>query len=278
MQPWARAWPDGGHHGGSRGIRRPRRRRHSPPTHYGIGTRQADRLRQLADRVSHRWCGTARALNTGTVRRRRWRDRILLSKSTVAITAARPCRTVLEVAHAVGEAGLRPGGGVHPPDRCVVKPGAPASKSGALPQRRGERAGREPRSAAAAVGPLHRIAADGRDVPASMLGDAQQLNPAARRRWSRWTVAATVVTPDCRPGLRRRIVLDCGSDASGSDRPAWHPFTDHADARIAALSEHHVARPSSDDAPAPAGGNTSVRVIPNHVCLTTTSDDKCRGA
>lgn len=86
-----------------------------------------------------------------------------------------------------------------------------------------------------------------------MLGDAQQLElgrcaPADIAL----TVAATVVSrQDCRSGLRR-IVLDCGSKILGSDRPAWATgfgrLIDHADARIAALSEHHATVVWPDDA------------------------------
>lgn len=106
-----------------------------------------------------------------------------------------------------------------------------------------------------------------------MLGDAQQLElgrcaPADIAL----TVAATVVSrQDCRSGLRR-IVLDCGSKILGNDRPAWATgfgrLIDHADARIAALSEHHATVVWPDDAPLPPVG-TRLRVIPNHVCLTT---------
>ncbi|WP_257216848.1 hypothetical protein, partial [Klebsiella pneumoniae] len=56
----------------------------------------------------------------------------------------------------------------------------------------------------------------------------------------------------------RRIVLDCGSKILGSDRPAWATgfgrLIDHADARIAALSEHHATVVWPDDAPLPPVG------------------------
>lgn len=105
-----------------------------------------------------------------------------------------------------------------------------------------------------------------------MLGDAQQLElgrcaPADIAL----TVAATVVSrQDCRSGLRQ-VSLTAVAD-SRQRSSAWATgfgrLIDHADARIAALSEHHATVVWPDDAPLPPVG-TRLRVIPNHVCLTT---------
>ncbi|QEX93311.1 hypothetical protein F6W99_04138 [Mycobacterium tuberculosis] len=249
-----------------------------------IGTRQADRLRQLADRARIAvGAGTAEgASNTGA----RLADAagaidVLIEIDSGHHRSGVRAEQVLEVAHAVGEAGLHLVGCSPSPVTVMrqVNPAKPASKSGALSTTRRTRWSRwASRSAAAAVGPLPPHCSPPRTGPPRrpgvyVLGDAQQLElgrcaPADIAL----TVAATVVSrQDCRSGLRR-IVLDCGSKILGSDRPAWATgfgrLIDHADARIAALSEHHATVVWPDDAPLPPVG-TRLRVIPNHVCLTT---------
>lgn len=249
-----------------------------------IGTRQADRLRQLADRARIAvGAGTAEgASNTGA----RLADAagaidVLIEIDSGHHRSGVRAEQVLEVAHAVGEAGLTWWGCSPSPVTVMrqVNPAKPASKSGALSTTRRTRWSRwASRSAAAAVGPLPPHCSPPRTGPPRrpgvyVLGDAQQLElgrcaPADIAL----TVAATVVSrQDCRSGLRR-IVLDCGSKILGSDRPAWATgfgrLIDHADARIAALSEHHATVVWPDDAPLPPVG-TRLRVIPNHVCLTT---------
>lgn len=249
-----------------------------------IGTRQADRLRQLADRARIAvGAGTAEgASNTGA----RLADAagaidVLIEIDSGHHRSGVRAEQVLEVAHAVGEVGFTWWGCSPSPVTVMrqVNPAKPASKSGALSTTRRTRWSRwASRSAAAAVGPLPPHCSPPRTGPPRrpgvyVLGDAQQLElgrcaPADIAL----TVAATVVSrQDCRSGLRR-IVLDCGSKILGSDRPAWATgfgrLIDHADARIAALSEHHATVVWPDDAPLPPVG-TRLRVIPNHVCLTT---------
>lgn len=58
------------------------------------------------------------------------------------------------------------------------------------------------------------------------------------------------------------------TDGVGDLQHLFGRLIDHADARIAALSEHHATVVWPDDAPLPPVG-TRLRVIPNHVCLTT---------
>ncbi|MEX5299921.1 alanine racemase [Kocuria sp. CPCC 205292] len=116
-----------------------------------------------------------------------------------------------------------------------------------------------------------------------VFGDAQQLELGrCAPEDIALTVAATVVsrheggTASSAGGggeneVPRRVVLDAGSKVLGSDRPAWATgygrLTDHPDARITALSEHHATVVWPEDAPLPALGER-LRVIPNHVCLT----------
>ncbi|CKM43015.1 Conserved protein of uncharacterised function%2C possible alanine racemase%2C N-terminal domain protein [Mycobacterium tuberculosis] len=249
-----------------------------------IGTRQADRLRQLADRARIAvGAGTAEgASNTGA----RLADAagaidVLIEIDSGHHRSGVRAEQVLEVAHAVGEAGLHLVGVFTFPGHSYA-PGKPGEA--------GEQERRALNDAANALvavgfpiscrsgGPLPPHCSPPRTGPPRrpgvyVLGDAQQLElgrcaPADIAL----TVAATVVSrQDCRSGLRR-IVLDCGSKILGSDRPAWATgfgrLIDHADARIAALSEHHATVVWPDDAPLPPVG-TRLRVIPNHVCLTT---------
>lgn len=109
MQLRAGARPDGGHHRGSRGIRRPRRRRRIH--HLPIVDRHtpSHRLRQLADRARIAvGAGTAEgASNTGA----RLADAagaidVLIEIDSGHHRSGVRAEQVLEVAHAVGEAGL----------------------------------------------------------------------------------------------------------------------------------------------------------------------------
>ena len=74
------------------------------------------------------------------------------------------------------------------------------------------------------------------------------------------TVLATVVSahPD-------RVVLDAGSKVLGADRAAWATghgrLLDHPEARLTAISEHHVTVTGVD-----LRLGDTVRVVPNHVC------------
>ena len=78
------------------------------------------------------------------------------------------------------------------------------------------------------------------------------------------TVAATVVSTT----VRGQAVIDAGSKALASDRPAW--LTGHGsvpglgDAVVTSLSENH-GMVDLGGRPAPAVG-TVVTVVPNHVC------------
>jgi D-serine deaminase-like pyridoxal phosphate-dependent protein len=84
--------------------------------------------------------------------------------------------------------------------------------------------------------------------------------------------AATVVS-------RRadRLVLNVGSKVLGADRPAWTTgfgrLTDHPDARITALSEHHATVTWPADPALPELG-TVLRVVPNHVCTAANLADE----
>lgn len=87
------------------------------------------------------------------------------------------------------------------------------------------------------------------------------------------TVAATVISRQDSPASGpRRIVVNAGSKVLGSDRPAWATgfgrLPAHPAARITALSEHHGTVVFPDDDPLPELGE-QLRLIPNHVCLTT---------
>ncbi|KGJ74240.1 alanine racemase [Cryobacterium roopkundense] len=74
------------------------------------------------------------------------------------------------------------------------------------------------------------------------------------------TVLATVVsrTPE-------RVVADAGSKALAADRGAFSTgfgrLLDHPEARLSAISEHHVTITGLECAP-----GTRLRVVPNHVC------------
>jgi D-serine deaminase-like pyridoxal phosphate-dependent protein len=74
------------------------------------------------------------------------------------------------------------------------------------------------------------------------------------------TVLATVVSLH-----DDRVILDAGSKVLGADRAAWATghgrLLDHPDARLTALSEHHVTVTG-----APLALGETVRVVPNHVC------------
>lgn len=285
MQLRAGARPGGGHHRGSRGIRRPTApTTYSSPTHCGSAhAKPTGSVSWLTALASLSVRAPPRALRTPAHGSQTPLARSMFSsKSTVAITAA---ASVPNKCWRSPTPSVRLGftwWGCSPSPVTVmrqVNPAKPASKSGALSTTRRTRWSRwASRSAAAAVGPLPPHCSPPRTGPPRrpgvyVLGDAQQLElgrcaPADIAL----TVAATVVSrQDCRSGLRR-IVLDCGSKILGSDRPAWATgfgrLIDHADARIAALSEHHATVVWPDDAPLPPVG-TRLRVIPNHVCLTT---------
>ncbi|WP_230870187.1 D-TA family PLP-dependent enzyme [Mycobacterium canetti] len=250
-----------------------------------IGTRQADRLRRLADhaRIAIGVDTAEGASNTGAqLADAAGAIDVLIEIDSGHHRSGVRAEQVLEVAHAVGEAGLHLVGVFTFPGHSY----APGKSGEAAEQER--RALNDAANALVAAGfPIScrsggstptalLTAADGASEVRPgvyVLGDAQQLElgrcaPADIAL----TVAATVVSrQDCRSGLRR-IVLDCGSKILGSDRPAWATgfgrLIDHADARIAALSEHHATVVWPDDAPLPPVG-TRLRVIPNHVCLTT---------
>lgn len=111
-----------------------------------------------------------------------------------------------------------------------------------------------------------------------VFGDAQQLElGSCAPDEVALTVAATVVSRHDTANGPRRIILDAGSKVLGSDRPEWATgfgrLIDHLDARIAALSEHHATVIWPDNAALPRLG-TRLRVIPNHVCLTTNLVDE----
>ncbi|CAM4195180.1 D-threo-3-hydroxyaspartate dehydratase [Mycobacterium basiliense] len=111
-----------------------------------------------------------------------------------------------------------------------------------------------------------------------VFGDAQQLElGTCTPDEVALTVAATVVSRHETANGPRRIILDAGSKVLGSDRPDWATgfgrLIDHLDARIVALSEHHATVVWPDDAALPRLG-ARLRVIPNHVCLTTNLVDE----
>jgi D-serine deaminase-like pyridoxal phosphate-dependent protein len=84
-------------------------------------------------------------------------------------------------------------------------------------------------------------------------------------------VAATVVAshPD------GRFVIDAGSKALGSDRPAWLPgfgtVAEHPEAVLRSLSEHHCV--GWTEGPRPSVGDV-VRVVPNHCCVVVNLTDR----
>jgi len=123
--------------------------------------------------------------------------------------------------------------------------------------------------------PLHALASDD-DVLTELrpgvyaLGDAQQwelgvVDPASIAL----SFVATVVSR--REGNHGgvRLIVDAGSKALASDRPAWASgfgrCIEHPDAHIVALSEHHATLlfPAAEDAPALG---ERLRIVPNHVC------------
>jgi D-serine deaminase-like pyridoxal phosphate-dependent protein len=65
-----------------------------------------------------------------------------------------------------------------------------------------------------------------------------------------------------------RLVLDSGSKVLGADRAAYATgfgrLLDHAEARIVLLSEHHAVVEMPGRLP---GLGSTVRVVPNHVCV-----------
>ena len=97
-----------------------------------------------------------------------------------------------------------------------------------------------------------------------VFGDAQQ--------WELGTIEPRDIALTCLATVVSHagghVVLDSGSKALGTDRPAWTTgngrLLDHPAARITQLSEHHAVV-DWDDGPLPPLGSR-VRVVPNHVC------------
>lgn len=85
-------------------------------------------------------------------------------------------------------------------------------------------------------------------------------------------VYATVVSTT----VAGQVVIDAGSKALSSDRPAWlsgfGSLPDLDDAIVVSLSEHH-GLVELGDRPVPAVGSV-VRVVPNHVCSTVNLFDR----
>lgn len=97
-----------------------------------------------------------------------------------------------------------------------------------------------------------------------VFGDAQQLELGTCQVSDiALTVVATVVSH-----AGGRVILDSGSKALGADRAVWATgygrLTEHLDARIVALSEHHATVEWASGA-VPAIGSP-VLVAPNHCC------------
>jgi D-serine deaminase-like pyridoxal phosphate-dependent protein len=97
-----------------------------------------------------------------------------------------------------------------------------------------------------------------------VFGDRQQMHLSGLRETDVALVVAARVVSASRRG---EVVLDAGSKALSSDRPAW--LTGHGllleapEATIAALSEEHAV---VQDVSAPLAVGDLVQVIPNHVC------------
>lgn len=106
-----------------------------------------------------------------------------------------------------------------------------------------------------------------------VFGDAQQLELGTCTVADvALTAAATVVSR--RPG---RVVLDAGSKVLGADRPTWTTgfgrLPDYPEARLSALSEHHVTVTWSETSALPELGAV-LRVMPNHVCTAVNLADE----
>ncbi len=92
------------------------------------------------------------------------------------------------------------------------------------------------------------------------------------------TVLATVVST----AVRRQAVIDAGSKALGREPlPGGEPegygaVLDHPEVRVVRMSEEHGILDLSETAWRPAVGDT-VRVVPNHVCVTVHLHDSVLG-
>lgn len=109
------------------------------------------------------------------------------------------------------------------------------------------------------------------------LGDAQQWELGAIAPASiALSVVSTVVSRREGDDGATRLIVDAGSKALASDRPAWASgfgrCVEHPDARIVALSEHHATLLMSPGEDAPALG-ARLRIVPNHVCTAVNLTD-----
>ncbi len=106
-----------------------------------------------------------------------------------------------------------------------------------------------------------------------VFNDAQQLELGSCS-WTdlALTAVATVVTTN-----DSQLILDAGSKVLGADQPSWVTgggrLPEYPDARVVALSEHHVTVVCPSGTAAPSLGDV-VRVAPNHVCSAVNLADE----